>query len=115
MWSGGPKSAADICPRCVSCYKGCKKTARNFVLQPQSLIIASSITSSLSDTRYMSEQLVRIATRESPLALWQAEFIKAELEAAHPGIQVELLGMTTRGDQILDSPLAKIGGKGLFV
>lgn len=63
----------------------------------------------------MSEQLVRIATRESPLALWQAEFIKAELEAAHPGLQVELLGMTTRGDQILDSPLAKIGGKGLFV
>ena len=63
----------------------------------------------------MSEQLVRIATRESPLALWQATFIKAELEAAHPGLQVELLGMTTRGDQILDSPLAKIGGKGLFV
>ncbi len=63
----------------------------------------------------MSDQLVRIATRESPLALWQAEFIKAELEAAHPGLQVELLGMTTRGDQILDSPLAKIGGKGLFV
>lgn len=63
----------------------------------------------------MSEQLVRIATRESPLALWQAEFIKAELETAHPGLQVELLGMTTRGDQILDSPLAKIGGKGLFV
>lgn len=63
----------------------------------------------------MSDQLVRIATRESPLALWQAEFIKAELEKAHPGIQVELLGMTTRGDQILDSPLAKVGGKGLFV
>ena len=63
----------------------------------------------------MSEQLVRIATRESPLALWQAEFIKAGLQAAHPGLQVELLGMTTQGDQILDSPLAKIGGKGLFV
>lgn len=63
----------------------------------------------------MSEQLVRIATRESPLALWQAEFIKASLIAAHPGLKVELLGMTTRGDQILDSPLAKVGGKGLFV
>ncbi|MGK0442184.1 MAG: hydroxymethylbilane synthase [Pseudohongiellaceae bacterium] len=58
---------------------------------------------------------VTIATRESPLALWQAEYIKAELEKAHPGIQVELLGMTTKGDQILDSPLSKIGGKGLFV
>ncbi|MFA7553111.1 MAG: hydroxymethylbilane synthase [Spongiibacteraceae bacterium] len=63
----------------------------------------------------MSEQRVRIATRESKLALWQAEFIKAELEAVHPGIQVELLGMTTRGDQMLDSPLSKIGGKALFV
>lgn len=62
----------------------------------------------------MSE-LVRIATRESPLALWQAEFIKAGLMAHHPGLRVELLGMTTRGDQILDSPLAKVGGKGLFV
>lgn len=59
--------------------------------------------------------LVRIATRESQLALWQAEFIKAELMAAHPGLTVELLGMTTRGDQILDSPLSKVGGKGLFV
>lgn len=63
----------------------------------------------------MSENLVRIATRESPLALWQAEYIKAGLERAHPGITVELLGMTTRGDVLLDSPLAKIGGKGLFV
>ena len=63
----------------------------------------------------MSEQLIRIATRESPLALWQAEFIKAELQTAHPGLEVELLGMTTRGDQILDSPLSKIGGKALFV
>lgn len=63
----------------------------------------------------MSDAIVRIATRESPLALWQAEYIKAELEKAHPGLVVELLGMTTRGDQILDSPLSKIGGKGLFV
>ncbi|MEE8059819.1 MAG: hydroxymethylbilane synthase [Pseudomonadales bacterium] len=63
----------------------------------------------------MSEQRVRIATRESPLALWQAEFIKAELQAAHPGLVVELLGMTTRGDKIIDAPLAKVGGKGLFV
>jgi len=58
---------------------------------------------------------VRIATRQSPLALWQAEFVKAELERFHPGIVVELVKFTTQGDKILDAPLAKIGGKGLFV
>ena len=56
-----------------------------------------------------------IATRNSPLALWQAEYVKACLEQAHAGLRVELLSMTTRGDQILNSPLAKVGGKGLFV
>ncbi len=56
-----------------------------------------------------------IATRESQLALWQAEHVKALLISLHPGLQVELLGMTTQGDQILDSPLSRIGGKGLFV
>jgi hydroxymethylbilane synthase len=60
-------------------------------------------------------KLVRIATRKSALALWQANFVKAELEAAHPGLQVELVPMSTQGDKILDTPLAKIGGKGLFV
>ena len=59
--------------------------------------------------------LVRIATRKSALALWQANFVKAELAAAHPGLQVELVPMSTQGDKILDTPLAKIGGKGLFV
>ncbi len=62
----------------------------------------------------MSERLI-IATRESPLALAQANFVKAELEALNDDLTVELLGMTTRGDQILDKPLAKIGGKGLFI
>jgi hydroxymethylbilane synthase len=56
-----------------------------------------------------------IATRESRLALWQAEHVKARLESLYPACHVELLGMTTRGDQILDRPLAKVGGKGLFV
>lgn len=60
-------------------------------------------------------QLLRIATRKSPLALWQAEHVKARLQVLHPGLAVELVGMTTRGDKILDAPLAKIGGKGLFV
>lgn len=60
-------------------------------------------------------QRIVIATRESRLALWQAEHVKARLEALHPACQVELLGMTTRGDQILDKPLAKVGGKGLFI
>ena len=58
---------------------------------------------------------LRIATRKSALALWQAEFVKAELESAHPGLTVELLPMSSRGDKILDVPLAKVGGKGLFV
>lgn len=63
----------------------------------------------------MSEQSLVIATRQSPLALWQAEFIKAELERHHPGLQVSLLTMVSRGDKLLDVPLAKVGGKGLFV
>jgi len=56
-----------------------------------------------------------IATRESPLALWQAEYVQSALMQAHPGLEVRLLGMTSRGDQLLDVPLAKVGGKGLFV
>ncbi|MGE5153050.1 MAG: hydroxymethylbilane synthase [Bdellovibrio bacteriovorus] len=62
----------------------------------------------------MSEPL-RIATRKSPLALWQAEHVAAALRAAHPGLAVAIVGMTTKGDRILDAPLAKVGGKGLFV
>lgn len=62
----------------------------------------------------MSDAIV-IATRESPLALWQAEYVKARLEAEHPNLQVSLLGMTSRGDQLLEQPLYKVGGKGLFV
>ena len=63
----------------------------------------------------MSTSLIRIATRKSPLALWQAEHVRKRLLALHSGLQVELLTMSTQGDRILDSPLAKIGGKGLFV
>ncbi len=63
----------------------------------------------------MQKNLVRIATRRSPLALWQAEYVKSALERAHPGIRVELIKMATQGDKILDTPLAKVGGKGLFV
>jgi len=60
-------------------------------------------------------ETLRIATRKSPLALWQAEHAAAALTAAHPGLRVEIVGMTTKGDRILDAPLAKVGGKGLFV
>ena len=63
----------------------------------------------------MTTETLRIATRKSPLAVWQAEHVAAALRAAHPGLAVELVGMTTKGDKILDTPLAKIGGKGLFV
>lgn len=58
---------------------------------------------------------IRIATRKSALALWQAEHVKARLESAHPGLRVSLVPMVSRGDKLLDSPLSKIGGKGLFV
>ncbi|WP_370980450.1 hydroxymethylbilane synthase [Agaribacterium sp. ZY112] len=58
---------------------------------------------------------LRIATRKSALALWQAEFVKAELERFHPSLKVVLVPMTSKGDKILDVPLAKVGGKGLFV
>lgn len=59
--------------------------------------------------------VLRIATRQSALALWQAEHVAARLRAEHPELSVELLPMTTRGDRILDRPLAQIGGKGLFL
>lgn len=58
---------------------------------------------------------LKIATRQSPLALWQANFVKDRLEQLHSHLTVELVPMVTKGDVILDSPLAKIGGKGLFV
>ena len=58
---------------------------------------------------------ITIATRESALALWQANFIRARLMEAHPGLTVTLLGMTTKGDQWLSAPLKEIGGKGLFI
>ena len=58
---------------------------------------------------------IRIATRESPLALWQAEHVKALIERTHPGTVVTLVPMTTLGDQLLDRSLATVGGKGLFV
>jgi hydroxymethylbilane synthase len=63
----------------------------------------------------MPVNTLRIATRKSPLALWQANHVADRLREAHPGLKVELIGMITRGDKILDSPLAKVGGKGLFV
>jgi len=63
----------------------------------------------------MLDKIFRIATRQSPLALWQAHYVQQRLMAAHPGLQVELVPMVTKGDIILDTPLAKVGGKGLFV
>lgn len=61
------------------------------------------------------KDILRIATRQSPLALWQANFVKSALEQRFPELSVELVTMVTKGDIILDTPLAKIGGKGLFV
>ncbi|NIF24541.1 MULTISPECIES: hydroxymethylbilane synthase [Pantoea] len=63
----------------------------------------------------MLDKIFRIATRQSPLALWQAQYVQQRLMAAWPGLRVELVPMVTKGDVILDTPLAKVGGKGLFV
>lgn len=63
----------------------------------------------------MSEDILRIATRKSPLALWQAHYVSNMLQHHHPELKVELVTMVTQGDKILDTPLAKVGGKGLFV
>jgi len=63
----------------------------------------------------MTDKIIRIATRKSPLALWQAEYVQQQLIAHHPGLRVELVTMVTKGDILLNSPLSKVGGKGLFV
>jgi len=63
----------------------------------------------------MSLKKIRIATRKSPLALWQAEHVKARLMQNHPGLEIELVSMQTQGDRILDTPLSMVGGKGLFI
>ena len=68
----------------------------------------------MSDTYHAPSRIV-IATRESRLALWQARHVQSRLQALYPAASVELLGMTTRGDRILDRPLSEIGGKGLFI
>ena len=58
---------------------------------------------------------LRIATRRSPLALWQAEHVAGALRERHSGLEVELVAMRTSGDKMLDAPLARVGGKGLFI
>jgi len=63
----------------------------------------------------MTPQILRIATRKSPLALWQTHHVAQALQQTHPQLEIELVEITTKGDKILDVPLAKIGGKGLFV
>ena len=66
-------------------------------------------------TTLLAPRRLTIATRESPLAIWQAEHVRARLASCYPGIAVELLGVTTQGDRVGDRPLAAIGGKGLFI
>jgi len=63
----------------------------------------------------MSLKKIRIATRKSPLALWQAEHVKTRLMQNYPGLEIELVSMQTQGDRILDTPLSMVGGKGLFI
>ena len=63
----------------------------------------------------MTDTILRIATRKSPLAIWQAEHVTQRLQQLHPHLQIELVRMSTSGDKLLDSPLSQVGGKGLFV
>lgn len=63
----------------------------------------------------MAKKMITIATRESPLALWQANWVKTQLETLHPALTIQLLGLTTTADKMLEIPLATVGGKGLFV
>lgn len=63
----------------------------------------------------MLPEKIRIATRKSPLAVWQAEYVAAQLKKQHPSLQIELVKIVTQGDRVLDTPLTKVGGKGLFV
>jgi hydroxymethylbilane synthase len=63
----------------------------------------------------MTDNILRIATRKSPLAIWQAEHVSSRLQQLHPQLQIELVRMSTSGDKLLDSPLSQVGGKGLFV
>lgn len=63
----------------------------------------------------MTDNILRIATRKSPLAIWQAEHVTRRLQELHPQLQIELVRMSTSGDKLLDSPLSQVGGKGLFV
>src|SRR5689334_12390394 len=73
------------------------------------------VCSTLSGSMAAFPSRIRIATRESRLALRQTELVAAALAARHPGLAVETVGMTTKGDRVLDRPLAEVGGKGLFV
>ncbi|MFT7228816.1 MAG: hydroxymethylbilane synthase [Methylophilaceae bacterium] len=69
----------------------------------------------MNNSAKLNPQKLVIATRESALAMWQAKHIQGRLQALYPNCDVQILGMTTTGDQILDKPLASIGGKGLFI
>ena len=69
----------------------------------------------MNNTAKLNPQKLVIASRESALAMWQAKHVQARLQALYPNCDVQILGMTTTGDQILDKPLASIGGKGLFI
>ena len=63
----------------------------------------------------MNHKKIILGTRSSPLALWQSNWVKSQLLEIHPGLQIQIKHIKTKGDKILDVPLAKVGGKGLFV
>jgi hydroxymethylbilane synthase len=95
------------------CQPGCgRRTGENFGLH---LFLRRMQRGQLCRVRSLMQGAVRIGTRGSRLALWQAEWVKGRIEQANPGLRVELRIIKTKGDKILDVPLARVGGKGLFV
>src|SRR3569833_3535802 len=104
---------------CLRCTASAKASLPDFTAHPAATHLprcsaSRSISTTFIPSSSMSQILI-IASRKSPLALWQAEYVRDRLLAAHPGLHVELVRMSTQGDKILDSPLAKIGGKGRCV
>src|SRR5437764_414343 len=81
---------------------------------PGTTTVKESVLNSTDTTQHLPAKLI-IASRESRLAMWQATHVRDRLAALYPQCSIEILGMTTRGDQILDKTLSKVGGKGLFV
>src|SRR5262249_49824528 len=101
--------------RCIRRDRPVPRTCRTRADSRAAAVRAGIAARGRGEAMSAAANTLRIATRQSRLALWQAEHVTARLRAAHPGLVVELVPMTTQGDRILDRTLAQVGGKGLFI